>query len=108
MEVCLFNSCILNENESLKKFKKESKEKKIFKTYNSDIKEDEELIKMMGIGTKPKTFCLCLKHYDQYTKYTGLIKIINQETLRRDETINCICFNIKYNSIESDFGSCKL
>jgi len=95
MEVCLFNSCILNENESLKKFKKESKEKKIFKYYTSDYTEDLDLLKMMGIGTKPKSFCFCLKHHEQYSKYISLIKIINDEPLTRDDLIDCkISYNI--------------
>ena len=88
METCFFNSCLLNETISFNKYKKSTTEKKLFKYYEIS-KDDDELLKILGIGTKPKKINLCIKHFDQYTNYKTFMRTINEERFKREEAEEC-------------------
>ena len=74
MERCYFNSCILNDNKYLSKYKKHfiNKEGKLTKELFKDVEKDNKIIKSLNIISDLKKYKFCMEHYNNLVKLSEI------------------------------------
>lgn len=88
MERCYFNSCMLNDNKYLSKYKKHfmNKEGKMTKELFVEVEKENNIIKSLNITSNLNKYIFCIDHYNNLLELSTIIEkiIYKPENIPKD------------------------